>query len=137
MNKNKTVTIEESQRLEQIIQDKVNNQKAKWFYLVLYNQDYYQFEDRNQQELLDEAKFVLNKLESNIAYDLSMGDGNDWTITFELPVSFKERYVTINGYYSSNGDSDFSDVYYSSPYVHREVRYERKKVTVDATPETV
>ena len=137
MNKNKIVTAEESQRLEQIIQDKVNNRKANWFYLVLYNQDYYQFEDRDEQDLLDEAKFVLNKLESNIAYDLSMGDGNDWTITFELPASFKERYVTINGYYSSNGDSDFSHVYYSSPYVYREVRYERKKVTVDITPETV
>ena len=134
MNKNKIVTAEESQRLEQIIQDKVNSQKANWFYWVLYNEDYYLLEE---EELLDEAKFVLKKLESNIAYDLSMGDGNDWTITFELPVSFKERYVTINGYYSSNGDSDFSDVYYTSPYVYREVRYERKKVAVDTTSETV
>ena len=136
MSKNKNPSTEELLKLEQIIRDKVEKCSANWFYRILYSQDWYSYEDNDTDDLVTEAKFVLDKLEFHIGHDLSLGDGNDWTITFVLPNSFKEQFVTINGYYSSQGDSEFQEVYYSSPYVYREVRYERK-VAVDTNSETV
>lgn len=126
MSKNKNPTTEELLKLEQIIRDKVQAGNANWFYKILYNEDWYSYED-DGNDLVAEAKFVINNLEFHIGHELSLGDGNHWTISFVLPNSFKEQFVTINGYYSSQGDSEFREVYYSSPCVYREVRYERKK----------
>lgn len=60
-----------------------------------------------------------------VVYDQNWGDGNDWFVALH----FIEENINIllEGYYSSHGDSEFTDVSLAVPYEYTETRY--KSVT--------
>jgi len=62
---------------------------------------------------------TINKFKK--LWELNMGDGNDWEVALE----FIDENLTIymSGYYSSEGDSEFSLVAFGVPYEFKETRY--------------
>lgn len=56
-----------------------------------------------------------------VAYDQNWGDGNDWEVALHFPA--ENINVLLEGYYSSQGDSELDSVSLSAPYDYTEVRY--------------
>ena len=56
-----------------------------------------------------------------VAYDQNWGDGNDWQVALHYPE--ENINILLEGYYSSQGDSELDEVSLSAPYDYTEVRY--------------
>lgn len=93
---------------EELLQ-KLKERDIKWF------QNYY-FEHQRQAKKSD---FKGNKFK--VCWEINWGDGNEWIVALDF---FEENVtVVMEGYYSSHGDSEFSNVGFGVPYEFTETRY--------------
>ena len=91
---------------KQNILEHIKNQNFDWF-------DYYS------------DSFGLKQMKYQEVDSGNDGDGNDRWMT--LFFSEHNMYVTLTGGYSSYGESGWSDIYVSEPYIYSETRYQKKK----------
>lgn len=54
-------------------------------------------------------------------WEINWGDGNDWNVCFKI-IDF-DLDVLLEGYYSSDGDSEFTNVSIGIPFEFKETRY--------------
>lgn len=73
--------------------------------------------DENTYVKIDDEEMVQ-------VFDECWGDGNEWYKTFHFPNW--DFYVSIEGTYSSHGDSYWGSIYFSEPYEHTETRFKKK-----------
>jgi hypothetical protein len=67
----------------------------------------------------------INKFEK--LWEINMGDGREWNVAIRF--INEDITVLLEGYYSSEGDSEFTNIGYGIPYQFIETRY--KMATAD------
>lgn len=92
---------------EQLIQ-KVKDNDCQYFQEMMYNSWRYNKQSNDQNR--------VKKI-----WELNWGDGNEWYVALEFPD--ENLTVYMEGYYSSEGESEFDKVAFGVPYEFTETRY--------------
>ncbi len=83
--------------------EKIKNKDVKFFEEV-YHEGHYKYKDKVE-----------------VVYDHNNGDGREWFVALHFIEANLD--ILMEGYYSSQGDSEFEKVSIAAPYEFKEIRY--------------
>jgi hypothetical protein len=99
-------------KIKELILDKVENNKAGWFYKL----SAWDFDNEVEKDIIENRMHEV--------YSLCLGDGNEHVLCYEFTVEDDEKlYVQIEGTYSSWGSNYWDKTYLAEPYQYCETRY--------------
>lgn len=112
-------------KLKQAVFYIIDHSVKNWFYELLVGNITYEYcEFENEAEDLITKAYQDKELKIVVLEDRSDGDGSEYNYTIKFP-QLDDILVTLNGYYSSWSDAEFTEVFLSKPYEFKEIRYEK------------
>lgn len=114
-------------KLKQAVLHIIDHSVKDWFYQLrcletINDREGYECETDEEQLVAD--AYNNAELEIVVLENRCDGDGSEYNYTIQFP-QLDNILVTLNGYYSSWGESEFTEVFLSKPYEFKEIRYEK------------